>query len=302
MDRDYEKAIIEDDLDRLVRQAFGVDEDQLMHDFLLAQTEIREDQIPPEPEDGFDQLIKKMEERGIRPKYVNAKLAGIHLAPSSDTSQGEKTSGEVTAIHNHKPRRLKTIIKVALIAAVLMAMVLGMGMTARARKRYTYNITERNLLGVDIIYNKGNILSQEDILEDAYQRIQEELGISVLRLAYIPEDMLLDKINITKNRATLVFEYKGKYIYFIQQLRLEGSSFNTISDRKTYKTVRNEWLDKNISLEKNAIDNKEYEFQAQIMNLDSYYSIEGIMPEKEFEQIVENVYFELKDKRYEDEN
>lgn len=64
MDRDYEKAIIEDDLDRLVRQAFGVDEDQLMHDFLLAQTEIREDQIPPEPEDGFDQLIKKNGRKG----------------------------------------------------------------------------------------------------------------------------------------------------------------------------------------------------------------------------------------------
>ncbi len=288
MDRDYEKAIIEDDLDRLVRQAFGVDEDQLMHDFLLAQTEIREDQIPPEPEDGFDQLIKKMEERGIRPKYVNAKLAGIHLAPSSDTSQGEKTSGEVTAIHNHKPRRLKTIIKVALIAAVLMAMVLGMGMTARARKRYTYVITEKNS-GADILYEKGNTVGQEDLLEDAYQKIQEELGISVLRLTYIPKGMYFDRIEIDKNRAKLYFLYNNRWIYVIQQLRLEGSSFNTTSDRKSYGLVYNDYFKKELPIEMNKLADEKKEFNVQITCQDAYYSIEGIMDEKEFKMIVENL-------------
>lgn len=291
MDRDYEKAIIEDDLDRLVRQAFGVDEDQLMHDFLLAQTEIREDQIPPEPEDGFDQLIKKMEERGIRPKYVNAKLAGIHLAPSSDTSQGEKTSGEVTAIHNHKPRRLKTIIKVALIAAVLMAMVLGMGMTARARKRYTYVITEKNS-GADILYEKGNTVGQEDLLDDAYQEIQNELGIIVLKLTYIPNGMYLEQLDIEKNRATMQFLYNGKKIYVIQQARLEGSSFNRVTDRNYYKKIYNEWLKKHLSIDMNETITGEKEFQFQITERDSYYAIEGIIPEEEFEKIIQNVCFE----------
>ncbi|MCI7263511.1 MAG: DUF4367 domain-containing protein [Clostridiaceae bacterium] len=298
MDRDYEKAIIEDDLDRLVRQAFGVDEDQLMHDFLLAQTEIREDQIPPEPEDGFDQLIKKMEERGIRPKYVNAKLAGLHLAPSSDTSQGEKTSGEITAVHNHKPRRLKTIIKVALIAAVLMAMVLGMGMTARARKRYTYNVTERELSGVDIIYNKGNITTQEDILSDAYRKIQEELGIDVLKLSYIPKDMFLEKVSINNTRAKMVFEYKGNYFYVIQQIRLNGSSFNKLSDRKTYKKIYNDWLKKDLMIEKNETETGENEFQIQIIEKDAYYSVEGIIEDMEFQEIAKNICLEIKNRSY----
>ncbi|MGN0988108.1 MAG: DUF4367 domain-containing protein [Otoolea sp.] len=289
MDRDYEKAIIEDDLDRLVRQAFGVDEDQLMHDFLLAQTEIREDQIPPEPEDGFDQLIKKMEERGIRPKYVNAKLAGLHLAPSSDTSQGEKTSGEITAIHNHKPRRLKTIIKVALIAAVLMAMVLGMGMTARARKRYTYNVTERDLSGVDIIYNKGNIADYGDVLEDAYQKIEKELGINVLKLTYIPQGMLFERVEVLKNRATIFFNYNDKEIYIIQQVRLEGSSFNTTSDRQEYISVYNDYFKQEIPVEMNKLIDGNREYHMQFTNQDAYYSIEGIMEEKEFKKIVENV-------------
>lgn len=289
MDRDYEKAIIEDDLDRLVRQAFGVDEDQLMHDFLLAQTEIREDQIPPEPEDGFDQLIKKMEERGIRPKYVNAKLAGLHLAPSSDTSQGEKTSGEITAVHNHKPRRLKTIIKVALIAAVLMAMVLGMGMTARARRRYTYHVTQRDILGADIMYDKGNVVVREDGLDEAYQKIQEKLGIDVLKLTYIPNGMYFDRIEIDKNRAKLYFYYDGRWVYVIQQLRLEGSSFNTTSDRKSYGLIYNDYFKQELPIEMNRLENGKKEFNVQIVCQDAYYSVEGIMDEKEFKMIVENL-------------
>lgn len=298
MDRDYEKAIIEDDLDRLVRQAFGVDEDQLMRDFLLAQTEIREDQIPPEPENGFDQLIKKMEERGIRPKYVNAKLAGLHLAPSSDTSQGEKTSGEITAVHMHKPRRLKTIIKVALIAAVLMAMVLGMGMTARARRRYTYHVTERDILGVDIMYDKGNVLDQQDRLENAYQKIQEELGIDVLKLSYIPQDMSFEKITIDKNRAKMIFKYKENFLYIIQQIRLEGSSCNTLSDRQPYKEVYNDWLQQNLIIEMNETETGEKEFQMQLTVKDTYYSIEGIINEKVFENIVKNLWLDIKNRSY----
>lgn len=297
MDRDYEKAIIEDDLDRLVRQAFGVDEDQLMHDFLLAQTEIREDQIPPEPEDGFDQLIKKMEERGIRPKYVNAKLTGLHLAPSSDTSQGEKTSGEVTAIHNHKPRRLKTIIKVALIAAVLMAMVLGMGMTTIARKRYSYVITEKNN-GTNILYEKGNTTDQDDILENSYQRILDELGISVLKMTYIPKNMFLDKVEINKKRAKMYFKYNENWIYVTQQLRLEGSSFNKVSDKKPLNKVYNEWLKQDLLIEMNKTESGQQEFQVQIVTEDAYYSIEGIMEYSEFEKIVKNVCLEIKNRSY----
>lgn len=289
MDRDYEKAIIEDDLDRLVRQAFGVDEDQLMHDFLLAQTEIREDQIPPEPEDGFDQLIKKMEERGIRPKYVNAKLAGIHLAPSSDTSQGEKTSGEITAIHNHKPRRLKTIIKVALIAAVLMAMVLGMGMTARARRRYTYHVTQRDIAREDIVYNKGNIAVQGDKLEEAYRKIKDDLGISVLKLTYIPKDMFFEKIEFNKNRATMTFQYNEKLIYLTQQIRLDGSSFNKTTDRKTKFMVYNDYFKSELPVEMNELQDGTKEFHMQIVNQDAFYAIEGVMNEDEFEKIVANI-------------
>ena len=42
-----------EDAERLLQEAFGVSEDQLLKDFILAQTEVKDSDIPPEPEDGF---------------------------------------------------------------------------------------------------------------------------------------------------------------------------------------------------------------------------------------------------------
>ncbi len=312
MGRDYDNEIIEDDLDRLVRQAFGVDEDQLLKNFLLAQTEIKEDQIPPEPEDGFEQLVKKMKERGIQPKYIHAKRTSVvsvsdsesGASSKSDALQGgtasERTvskctvSGERTGSRIRRPRKLKTIVKVALIAAVLMAMVLGMGITSIGRRRYTFNVTERDLSGYDIMYNKGNIASPEDMLEAAYQTIQDELGIDVLKLGYVPEDMRLEKITITKNRAVMFFNCNGNALYVRQQKRLEGSSYNYVSDRKRVKEINNDLLKQKIVIEANEVGDQEKEYGAQITTLDSYYVLEGIIEEQEFERMIANLYYEEK--------
>ena len=39
-----------EDAERLLQEAFGVSEDQLLKDFILAQTEVKDSDIPPEPE------------------------------------------------------------------------------------------------------------------------------------------------------------------------------------------------------------------------------------------------------------
>lgn len=290
MDRDYDKEIIEDDITRIVRQAFGVDEDQILRDFLLAQTEIKDDQIPPEPEDGFEQLLKKMKDRNIRPKYIHASDNIIRIADESpDANVGEAASRTGSTSHTRRPRRLKTLVKVAVVAAVLMAMVFGMGITARARRSYIYRITERDVPGVDIIYNKGTTLEQDDLLEEAYQVIGDTLGIPVLKLIYIPRGMIFEDINIVKNRSRMQFEYNGKRVYVIQQKCLDGSSFNTMADREIYMSVRNDFLDEDLSVELNITEEGERELSVQIVKNDSYYSVSGIMEDEEFKKVVENI-------------
>lgn len=58
-----------EDAERLLQEAFGVSEDQLLKDFILAQTEVKDSDIPPEPEDGFERLMAKLEaEVGTSPE------------------------------------------------------------------------------------------------------------------------------------------------------------------------------------------------------------------------------------------
>ena len=42
-----------EDAERLLQEAFGVSEDQLLKDFILAQTEVKDSDIPPGSEDGL---------------------------------------------------------------------------------------------------------------------------------------------------------------------------------------------------------------------------------------------------------
>ena len=51
----------EENAERLLQEAFGVSEDQLLKEFILAQTEVKDSDIPPESEDGFERLMARLE-------------------------------------------------------------------------------------------------------------------------------------------------------------------------------------------------------------------------------------------------
>jgi hypothetical protein len=170
------------------------------------------------------------------------------------------------------------------------ALLLAMGMTVGAKRSYKYNVTERDNIGSNIVYNKGSIADQENMLEEAYQEIGAELGIDVLRMGYIPDTMEYKMSEVSKSRATMYFEFKGKQIYIVQQIRTEGSSLNFISDKSEHIKVYNAYMDTDITIEEELTEEKEIELIAQIINQDSYYLISGIMDETEFKKIIENIY------------
>ena len=77
MSRSWRGKKAGEDAERLLQEAFGVSEDQLLKDFILAQTEeirrqiaeVKDSDIPPEPEDGFERLMAKLEaEVGTSPE------------------------------------------------------------------------------------------------------------------------------------------------------------------------------------------------------------------------------------------
>lgn len=267
-----------EDAERLLQEAFGVSEDQLLKDFILAQTEVKDSDIPPESEDGFERLMAKLE-------------AEVGTSPESEK---ESSSENIVKLHEEarKPRRLKTIVKVSVAAAAIAVMVVAMGISAGAKREYRYVVRERDSVRSDIVLNNVDTIQIEDELEKAYTEIAEKTKIQAIRFAYIPEKMHYIKTDITSTRVVMYFEY-GKYkVKIIQQFRDNGNSTNIISDRKKAMKVHNDLLNEDINIQQAKIDSGEMEYSSIVIKGAAYYQISGIMPQKEFKKIVENMYLE----------
>ena len=267
-----------EDAERLLQEAFGVSEDQLLKDFILAQTEVKDSDIPPEPEDGFERLMAKLE-------------AEVGTSPESEK---ESSSENIVKLHEEarKPRRLKTIVRVPVAAAAIAVMVVAMGISAGAKREYRYVVRERDSVRSDIVLNNVDMIQTEDALEKAYTEIAKKTKIQAIRFAYIPEKMHYIKTDIASTRVVMYFEYDKYRVKIIQQFRDGGNSTNIISDRKKAMKVHNDLLNEDINIQQAKIDSGEMEYSSIVIKGATYYQISGIMPQKEFKKIVENMYLE----------
>ena len=267
-----------EDAERLLQEAFGVSEDQLLKDFILAQTEVKDSEIPPESEDGFERLMAKLE-------------AEVGTSPESEK---ESSSENIVKLHEEarKPRRLKTIVKVSVAAAAIAVMVVAMGISAGAKREYRYVVREKDSVRNEIVLNNVEAIPGEDELDKAYTEIAKKTKIQAIRFAYIPEKMHYIKTDIASTRVVMYFEYDKYRVKIIQQFRDGGNSANIISDRKKAMKVHNDLLNEDISIQQAKIDSGEMEYSAIVIKGAAYYQISGIMPQKEFKKIVENMYLE----------
>ena len=267
-----------EDAERLLQEAFGVSEDQLLKDFILAQTEVKDSDIPPEPEDGFERLMAKLE-------------AEVGTSPESEK---ESSSENIVKLHEEarKPRRLKTIVKVSVAAAAIAVMVVAMGISAGAKREYRYVVREEGSVRSDIVLNNVDMIQTEDALEKAYTEIAKKTKIQAIRFAYIPEKMHYIKTDIASTRVVMYFEYDKYSVKIIQQFLDGGNSTNIISDRKKAMKVHNDLLNEDINIQQAKIVSGEMEYSSIVIKGATYYQISGIMPQKEFKKIVENMYLE----------
>lgn len=278
MSRSWRGKKAGEDAERLLQEAFGVSEDQLLKDFILAQTEVKDSDIPPEPEDGFERLMAKLE-------------AEVGTSPESEK---ESSSENIVKLHEEvrKPRRLKSIVKVSVAAAAIAVMVVAMGISAGAKREYRYVVQERDSLRNEIVLNNIEAAPGEDELDRTYIEIARKTKIHVMKLAYIPRNLEYVKADIGETRAVIYFRY-GKYkVKLVQQIGDVGSLMSVVSDRKKETHVYNELLRENINIDRASIENGKIEYSSYYVKGNSYYQISGVMPQREFCKIIKNLYLE----------
>ena len=267
-----------EDAERLLQEAFGVSEDQLLKDFILAQTEVKDSDIPPGSEDGFERLMAKLE-------------AEVGTSPESEK---ESFSENIIKLHEEarKPRRLKSIVKVSVAAAAIAVMVVAMGISVGAKREYRYVVREKDSVRNEIVLNNVEAIPGEDELDKAYIEITKKTKVRPLKLAYMPKKMKYVKADIGETWVIMYFSY-GKYrVKILEEVGGTGNSTNVISDRKKEEYIYNDLLKENIYFEKSELSDGKFEYSANIVKGDTYYQISGIIPKKEFKKIVENLFLE----------
>jgi hypothetical protein len=273
VDKDRDRHKTEYDLDQLLKESFRMDDKSLLERFQRAQTEIDDSQIPPEPEDGFERLLDKIEEKGIEPQYIRDR-------------ETESRSG--------KRRRLKPMLKVALVAAVVVGVMMATTLTVGAKKYFTYRKTVKPSIRNAVVLNNDKNKEDYGRLEEAYTEIEQTLGIAAIRLEYMPQNLIYTNTVITGDTATMLFKCGDNYFNVVQQIRSVENSSGITSDRNNSNgnTVYNNWLNKTIEIQTSSVDNQKIEYSAEVIFEDSYYYLSGVIDKDDFVNIVKNLYIE----------
>lgn len=268
MSKDRDRHKTEYDLDQLLKESFRMDDKTLLERFQRAQTEIDDSQIPPEPEDGFERFLEKIEPRYTRDSTPEKKFRKI--------------------------RRLKPIFKVAMVAGVVVMILLATTITAAARRYYIYKKTVRPSIRNEVVIDNDKNKEYVGKLEESYNEIEEKLGIDVLRLEKIPPEMTFLETLINGETATMFFDYNNSVFSVVQKTKGTENSASVVSDRKIIEKeeIFNVWLNKNIEIQKAKRESGETEYSAEILIGDSYYYLSGAIEREAFIRIIRNLYIE----------
>ena len=133
---------------------------------------------------------------------------------------------------------------------------------------------------------------KSNALQEAYDRVAEELNIPVLKMSYVPAEMKFREISFDSKRAILKFDYNGCIIRLVEIGDIVTMDNRHVSDREYFDEKYIRRLGAPVSFSKNELAEGKTEYSAEIMRTDAYYYISGIMEEDVLRNIVEQMYFD----------
>lgn len=185
--------------------------------------------------------------------------------------------------------------KAAGIVLVVGACVFGASMTSEANRiRLVETVhgvwntgdTTGTNNGEDREYSAGS-------LDEAIQKIKNELHIAVPEFYYIPTGMKYDKTQILEEAqmAVIRYQYKDHFVYF--HLTANERELSQ-SDWKDKENVQVETLDDVIDVEMGSLfENNEENYYARWKYKDSYYQLSGQIEKEELMKILYEMQYNL---------
>lgn len=238
-----------------------------------------------------EEIEKKIEERE---DLDDLKVSENMEASLFNKIQEYEFNNRTRIVHRKKKKKY-----VVLALAAVLVLVFGSMMTSVGSKSYWKVLWDRMAGEEEVSYidvDKMNSQDTEDINEiHVYKEIRNELGISTVRMAYMPKEMYLKEyeLDLEQKSAVLIYDYNGSTVKFLMYMNDSDSSFaQTEIDQflNQYKIIIDSGI--TVNIEEFEVKNKsnrrcvaEFEYR------DTQYQVMGIMDNEIFKKIVENLYF-----------
>ena len=236
------------------------------------------------PDDSFDDLMRRIE-----------------AGKKAETGDLEKETGtdHVVSLEEHpasgrKPFRMQKRVLLAVAAAAVLVVATGVGATgAKLFVPKVENSGEDGEFNTTI--HSGDIASYEEVTEDeAYEEIEERLGIQALRLSSKPKDLILEKVYIDEStrEAQMEFSYNGNIFTVYENKQASDSTFKTEMDGVEVDSIDAFHLNQTVSIVQIDRGDGKIAYATQFEQNNAYYYINGNIELETFEEILNGLFFE----------
>lgn len=202
------------------------------------------------------------------------------------------TETSTASNHTKTVRRPHIRLRAALAAALVAILALGVGMVGSGKKVYLPVVSQREDgdESTTKVNNSEEGIAREYDEEEVCQEIEEQLGVLPIRFGYQSKGMTLEKYRITEEKeAVLKYTCESAMIHVYISKDYDESSIHFKMDGDLKNTVYAEAMPMEIPVYQYEDSKGNVYMQSSFEYLNTYYSIDAMMGQEEFEKILENI-------------
>ena len=240
-----------------------------------------------------EKLRQEIENEAIQlERRVNTKkeLASLKMPENSY----ERLMSEIHKKEKSKSKksvRFKKALTTAATAAIFISMA---GVGASGAKLYVMKVAEQQSDGsYDITTDKDENFYVELTEEEAYERIEEEIGILALRLGSKPNGMELKDVFIDAEmgEALMEFRFDDHILTIYQNKQIDEASFNTQLDGKVVNKLKSFYIGEELEILEAVKISGSIVYQTKVDYSNAFYYLSSDMELSEFEDILYGIVF-----------
>lgn len=255
------------------------------------EPKVRADKETEEGEPGFGANKETEESRAEEDKKTKGELR----AGADNEIEEEKTRTDA-AKKKRRSRRKAYLSRVA-AAVVIVILAGGIGVTSFGGPERVMEIVKSKVgtRGVEKVNsNDDNLVIKKENEEQAYQKIKDELGFEPVRIIDRPDGFKYKWAKLEKEAqiSEIMYQYKGENILYTVSMTQSNNSWGIDVDDAEVGQYTKKVNGVNISIhEYKVATSKKKRYVAKFKYLGAGYYLAGVMPQKDFYDILKKLYF-----------